>query len=340
MQAAILKKPYDLEIVDYPLSKLSEKELRIQVEACGLCGTDLHIYAGEAPASPPVILGHEYVGKIVEKGAQVFDFEIGDKVAVDPNIHCGFCSFCRKGEVHLCNTLKALGVNKHGGFAEFSVVPASQAYLLPKEFPGKWAAFAEPLSCCLRGIQRASINPGDSVTIVGGGTIGLLMLQLARLEGSAKTLLLEPIPEKRHIAKQLSADYVLNPNSGEGVLKQVNDITAGGADVVIECVGSREAAELSVKLAKRGGTVIIFGLAAKSSTLRISLHDLFHRELTIKGSLLNPFTFQTAVDLLVSKRIQVEPLNPVSVSLSNISALISKPRNSSVVKYQVLPNNC
>jgi L-iditol 2-dehydrogenase len=223
----------------------------------------------------------------------------------------------------------------NGGFAEYSIVPASQAYRLPRDFPAKVAAFAEPLSCCLRGIQQAAICMGNSVAIVGGGTIGLLMLQLARLNGAGQVLLIEPISAKREIARQLSADGVFDSTLVD-LEQQINDITGGGADIVIECVGSSEAAQLSMKLAKRGGCVILFGLADKTSTLSLNLQDIFHRELTIKSSLLNPFTFEPAVKLLVSQKIKVEPLHPESIKLPKILELFSQPRNNSTIKYQVM----
>ncbi len=337
MQAALFEKAFKLDLVNYPLNRMGEKDLRIRVETCGVCRTDLHIYSGEAPASPPVILGHEYVGAIVEIGSKVSGFQIDEKVAVDPNITCGYCSFCKKGKVNLCKNLVALGVNIDGGFAEYSVIPASQAYHLPEDFPAKRAAFAEPLSCCLRGIQQASIEMADSVAIVGGGTIGLLMLQLVRLSGAAKTILLEPITRKQEIAKQLSADFVLDSNQHD-VVDKLRDITEGGADVVIECVGSSKAAELAVKIAKRGGRVVLFGLAERNATIELNLQDLFFRELAIKSSLLNPFTFQRAVDLLISNKIRVEPLEPVSVELENIPQLFSRSWNSSITKYQIFPS--
>lgn len=339
MRAAIFRKPFTLELLNQPVPKPGAHEIRVQVQACGVCATDHHIYAGEAPASPPVILGHEYVGVVADVGSAVTELKIGDRVAVDPNIHCGECSFCRRGAVHLCANLQALGVNRNGGFAEYALVPISQAYPIPNDFRAKWAAFAEPLSCCVHGIQQAAIQLNDTVAIVGGGAIGLLMIQLARLNGAGKVLVIEPIAERRALAKQVRADDTFDPNSSS-ILKDIQEITAGGADVVIECVGSAAAAELALKLARRGGRVVIFGLADKQAKLSLSLQEVFHRELTIKTSLLNPFTFQTAVDLLVSGKIQVEPLNPVTIPLEKVHTIFTQPYGSrtSAVKYQIVPD--
>ncbi|MFQ5604165.1 MAG: zinc-dependent alcohol dehydrogenase family protein [bacterium] len=337
MQAVVFNKPFEMALTDYPLRNLQPQEICVQIEACGVCGTDHHIYAGEAPASPPVILGHEFVGRVVETGASVVDFKSDDHVAIDPNIPCRTCSFCRAGKIHLCTNLKALGVNLNGGFAEYAIVPAGQAYGLPDDFPAETAAFAEPLSCCLHGIQQAAINTGDAVAIVGGGTIGLLMLQLVRLAGAAMTLLMEPVAEKREIAAGLGADHVLDPAS-DALFEEVNEITNGGADVVIECAGNSKAVSCAVKLAKRGGRIVLFGLAGKSDCVNLNLQDFFHRELTLKGSLLNPFTFQTAIQLLTSNKISTEPLKVKPLELSQIADFFSQLKNSQILKYQIIPN--
>ena len=337
MLAAIFKEPFNLSVEDYPLSGLDEKELLIKVEVCGLCGTDFHIYKGESYSKPPVIPGHEFVGIVSDKGYDVFNFEIGDRVAVDPNIYCGECKFCREGKINYCENLKALGVSINGGFAEYSIAPSSQAYLLPKDFSFNSAAFIEPLSCCIRGMDKASIKHGENLVILGGGTIGLLMLQLAIISGAGKIIVIEPIAEKREMAYQLGADYVLDPDSSE-LLARVNDLTLGGADVVIECVGKMAAAELAINVARKGGRIILFGLAEKKDSINLNLHEFFLKELSVKSSLLNPFTFSRALNLIVNKKVQVEKLNPVLKNLTSLEKILSQPRDLSVIKYQITPN--
>ena len=337
MKAAIYKGPMNLVLEEYTLNTVDPDELIIKVGVCGLCGTDYHIFSGQAPASPPVIPGHEYAGVVVEKGPDVENFNIGDHVAVDPNIYCGKCYYCRTGKIQFCSNLKALGVTQNGGFAEYSIIPSSQAYLIPKEFPLSIASFAEPLSCCVHGIDQASIKHGQTVAIVGAGTIGLLMLQLSQIAGAGKTIVIEPFESKRKLAESIGADYCFDTKSSD-TLKNIYDITSGGVDVVIECAGSHDAAELALTLPRRGGTAIIFGLSEKVDSVNINLQDFFLRELTIKGSLLNPFTFSRSVELLVSGKIDVESLNPVHDTIDNLKKILSQPRNYSVTKYQITPN--
>ena len=338
MRAAVFKKPFVLDIQELPLIKPGEKELRIQVEVCGICATDGHIYEGEAPANPPVVLGHEFVGRIIEKGARTDSFEVGDRVAIDPNMNCGNCFYCRRGQVHLCENLHALGVTRNGGFAEFSLVPISQVYRIPENFPATIAAFAEPLSCCLHGIQRAEIKLNEHVVIVGGGTIGLLMLQLAQLGGASKVVVMEPVKEKRDVARKLSATYSFDPDKPDSV-QNCQDLIGGGADVVIECVGTAQAASLALQLVRRGGRVVLFGLADKNARLQLHLQEQFLREMTILWARLNPFTFQDAVDLLVAQKIVVEPFGPVPLSFSILASYFSQPADKSKIKYQFVQDH-
>jgi 2-desacetyl-2-hydroxyethyl bacteriochlorophyllide A dehydrogenase len=340
MLAALFNSPRNISLVDYPISRLEPDQLLVKVGACGVCGTDFHIYKGEAPAKAPVILGHEYTGEIVDAGKDVKNFSIGDRVAVNPNIHCGYCEYCKSGKINLCKNLRALGVTINGGLAEYSIVPISQAYHLPEDFPLSHAAFAEPLSCCIHGIEQANIKVGDKVAIIGAGTIGLLMIQLAILKGSSMIIVFDPLAEKRNLALGLNADYVFDP-SEENVIQKMNDLTSGGADVVIECAGNETAAQTSLNIIRKGGTIVLFGLANSEAYLKFNLQSFFHNELTIKSSLLNPYTFQTAVDLLVKEKIKVEPFNPHYFSFKDekIISIFNNKRDESIIKYMLIPND-
>ncbi|NUO83497.1 zinc-dependent alcohol dehydrogenase family protein [candidate division KSB1 bacterium] len=336
MKAAQFNQPRDLQIVDRPLRALNNDEVLVQIAACGVCGTDVHIFAGEAHARPPVILGHEFAGTIVEAGNQVRELRAGDHVAVDPNIACGGCYYCHRGQVNFCENLRALGVDIDGGFAEFVIAPAKQCYKLPENFPLEFGAFAEPLSCCLRGLERAVIQPGQSVAIVGAGNIGLLMLQLARIAGAGAIFVLDPLASKRAIATQLGAELVLDANHPAAV-QEIAEQAHGGCDVVIECVGKAEAAELALALTKRGSRVVLFGLAAPEAYARLNLQTAFLKELTILSSILNPFTFHRAVDLLAQGKIILAPFSLNRFPLEKIGEALESTRKSLAVKTLVLP---
>ena len=195
MKGAFFLGNREFEVRDMEKRPLAADEVRIRVMACGVCGTDVHIYhgeAGSAEVTPPVVLGHEYAGIVEEVGADVKGLAPGDHVAVDPNIYCGACTPCRDGKKQFCEHLQALGVTRDGGFAQYSAAPAAQCFKLAPELPFEAGAMAEPLACCLHGIDAAGIRPGSTVCVIGGGAIGLLMVQLARLSGAAKGILSEP----------------------------------------------------------------------------------------------------------------------------------------------------
>jgi len=259
MKAAQYERPHSLRVVTKDVRKPREDEVLVRVEACGVCGTDVHIMEGTSRSSPPVVLGHEYAGRVEETGKGILGFRPGQKVAIDPNIACGRCFYCRRGLVHLCSNLRALGVDIDGGMAEYCVVPVGQMYELPEEMSAELCAFIEPVSCAVHGIDRAGIRPGDTVAILGGGTIGLIMLQLARSAGASRTFVVEPLGHKRAIAEHLGADAVLNPAETD-IRSALFDVTGEGADVVLECAGRADTMELAVNLARRGGVVEFFGV--------------------------------------------------------------------------------
>ena len=340
MQALWFNGLNEIEVKELIIPKLQPDELLVHVDACGVCGTDFHIYKGEAPAKIPVVLGHEYTGIVLDKGSKTDILKVGDKIAINPNIHCGYCRFCREGKINLCSNLKALGVTLNGGMSQLSIVPVTQAHLLPNDFPFSKSVFAEPVSCCIHGINQADIIPGEKVIIIGAGTIGLIMLQLAQLRGASEVIVLDPLQFKRDMASALKADHVFDPFT-EKIEERIIELTSGGADTVIECVGNQIAAESAVKLTVKGGKVVIFGLANSSAVVKIYLQSFFHKELTMKSSILNPNTFQSAVDLIINKKINVEIFNPHPVQLKqdSVDNLFNSSDNKNIIKFMVTPNN-
>ncbi len=255
-----------------------------------------------------MVAGHEFAGVVEEVGPGVGSPRVGDHVAIDPNIPCGTCRPCRRGLIHLCRDLSAIGVTQDGGFATHCLVPARQAHRVSAEMPFSVAAMAEPVACCVHGIDRAQIRAGDVVLLIGAGTIGLILLQLALLQGAAAAIVSELAPEKRAAAERLGAARAVDPRA-ESLSDIVAEATEGsGADVVIECVGGRETAQQSVELAGEGATVLLFGVAPQAATIAVSPYRVYRREITITGSFTNPFAHSRALALLSSGRVKVEHL--------------------------------
>ncbi|MCK4689920.1 MAG: zinc-dependent alcohol dehydrogenase family protein, partial [Candidatus Marinimicrobia bacterium] len=311
----------EIKLIQKTTRKIQTDEVLLKVSVCGICGTDIKILAGKSHASPPVILGHEFCGVIEECGKNISTLSEGDFVSVDPNIYCGHCQFCRKGKINLCENLIALGVDIDGGFAEYCVVPAKQCYKLPAEMPLVNAAMLEPLSCALYGNKIAKIIPGDSVLIIGSGMIGIIMVMLAKLSGAARVIVIDKNEKRLCYAKNSGADYVF-ANSDKNMEESITDLLNGGADIVIECVGSVATCELAIRLVKNGGKVIIFGVTPVNQKMTISPYEIYKRDLSIRGSFLNPHTFFSAVELIASKKLNFEGLDIAKFPLGEINNAI------------------
>jgi len=309
MKAAVLTRPQELKIEERAQSQVGPDDILIRVHTCGVCGTDSRLFHGEHTVTFPVVPGHEFSGTIEELGVQVRHLKVGDPVTIDPNIVCRVCTFCRRGDIQLCERLTAIGVNRDGGFAEYCLAPAEQAYRLPDGLALEAGAFAEPLACCLHGLDRARFSPGAKVLIVGGGSIGQLMLQLVRRGGASTVAVSEPNGYRRQMAVDLGADMAVDP-SGPDAAAALRDATDGGADLTIECAGHEKAVEQAVQAARRGGVVLLFGVSGPEAQARIRPYDIFLRELTLVGSFINPFTHQRAIQALAAG--QVDPCRIVS----------------------------
>jgi L-iditol 2-dehydrogenase len=339
MKAALFEKPHSLRVIDKPLRQLREGELLVKVEACGICGTDVHIVEGTSRSTPPVVLGHEYAGIVDDAGkvsAVSPALQEGARVAVDPNIACGTCYYCRRGLIHLCRNLRALGVDIDGGMAEYCIVPAQQAYVLPGDMSPEVSAFVEPLSCAIHGIDRANIRAGDVVIILGGGTIGLLMLQLAKNAGASAVIIVEPLAEKRTIASHLGAAVTIDPGA-EKIRDAILDRVPEGADVVIECVGKTATMELAVQLARRGGTVEFFGVSPLGATIPIEPNLVYFKELTIVGSYVNPHTFDRSIALLKSGTVDISLFVIHSFPLAGVEEALRYQKDGKTLKSIVRP---
>lgn len=294
-----------LELINVPRPEVGAQDLLLRVAAGGICGTDPHILHGIYPASFPIIPGHEYAGVVETVGAEVEGFRPGDHVAVDPNIVCNACYFCRRGKSHLCKNLVALGVTIPGGFAEYSWVPAQQAYLLPPEYPLSHAALAEPLACCLRGMDLARVTSGDRVVIFGAGPMGTIMLQLARLQGASHVIVVDPQDGRRERISRMGSNWVLDPTR-ERVVEAIRSEFPDGIEVVFDCSGNIDAIRQAVQIVMRGGTVMLYGVCAKQNNLELNPFWVNDNEITIRGSYNNPYTHSRAIDLLISGRIDAE----------------------------------
>lgn len=324
-------------VADLPTPHAGPGELVLRNQVCGVCGTDVHIYHGEpgsADVNPPVVLGHEYSGEVVEVGEGVTGFAVGDHVTVDPNIYCGHCAYCQNGKKQLCPSMEAIGVTRDGGFAQYSRIPASQAFKLEPTVPWEAAAMAEPLACCLHGIDLAGIQVGDKVCVVGGGAIGLLMVQLAKLSGASQIVLSEPNEKRRQVGLQLGANAALDPTRPDAQ-EAFAQVLGGGANVVIECVGNVPAVKSAFQFAGKGATVLLFSVPKVDATFDLPLFDVYKKELTIKGSFVNPDTHDRAVRLINSGKVDFSSIITHRFTLDQLPEAIAMQMSSESIKVVV-----
>lgn len=302
-------------------------ELRVAVEASGICGTDVHIVSGEYPlAHTGVTLGHEYAGSVVEVGPDVEAFSVGDRVVMDPNIPCRVCTYCHNSRPHLCLNPQGLGVSRNGGLAEYSVVPVGQAYKVPDELSSEAAALTEPLACALHAVDLSDVRPGVDALVLGAGPIGLLCADLLVTAGAASVLVSEPNPGRRERVREVGAEPI-DPES----------ISEAQADVVMECVGIVQTMKAAVGAARPGATVMWVGVAGPDTEVAVKPYDVFRKELTIRGSYTNPYVMERSLALLASGRINWETVITHRYSLDDFDQAWEAHREGAGLKVSVQP---
>lgn len=339
MKGAVFYGKHDLRVEETDMPKVGPEDVLIQVKACGVCGTDVHIYEGDkgaADVTPPTILGHEFSGVVAEAGAEVTNYKVGDRVCIDPNCYCGKCDFCRNGIAHFCTDMIGYGTTVNGGFAEYCSVNQRQVYKLGDNTSFEQGAMTEPVACCLHGVDMCNIKPGSSVVVIGGGMIGLLMLQLAKLAGAARIALLEPVESKRQVAKELGADICIDPIK-EDIKKALKAAGMEWVNTVIECVGRTSTIEQAIDIVGNKGTVMMFGLTKPDDTVAVKPFQIFQKEIELKASFINPYTQARALELIDAGKLDVSSMVYAVESLEKLPLILSDPELRANGKYIISP---
>lgn len=329
MKAAIWYRRKDIRVESVPEPTAPQKgEVIIKVLWCGICGTDLHEYE-EGPISipvgkphpltgkkAPVILGHEMIGEVVNRGIEVTNCKIGDRVVLYPVISCHDCFWCRRGKSHFCEKVAFVGRSWDGVFAEVVKVPSEICYVFPSNLPTEEGPLVEPLAAAVRAIKRAQIRKGESLLIIGAGTIGLCSLQAALALGVNPVFVLEKSAFKRKLALRMGATEAIDPE-GVGFAEEIRKLCEGaGSDHVLECAGGNKTACLAVQLVRKGGKVTLMGVSGKPCSLNCT--DLVYSEKEIKGSMGGGGEFENTIEMLKEKKFYLSPLITKKISLSNI----------------------
>jgi 2-desacetyl-2-hydroxyethyl bacteriochlorophyllide A dehydrogenase len=331
MKAVVIEEPNRVAVKQIADPAPLPGEAVVKVEACGICGTDIHVLRGEfAPTRYPIVPGHEFCGEVVAIGGDVSNVKVGDFVAVDPSLFCGRCRQCRAGRFNLCENWNAIGVGSaNGASAEFVAVPSANAFQLPADLPRHWGALVEPLSCAVHGLDMVDIRVAEDYLIYGAGTMGLLLAQLAKDSGASRVDMVERNPKRHDLAKRLAADRIA-VSADELERPQ-------GWDVVIDATGVVPAIEDGIRRVARGGTFLMFGVANADATATFSPFRIYNDEIKIVGSMAVLHSFERALALLAKGVIDAEAMITNRFKLDDYLGAIDTFLAGSGLKVQVGP---
>jgi threonine dehydrogenase-like Zn-dependent dehydrogenase len=351
MKAAVLTGVKKIELQEKDLTPLRPNEVLVKVKAVGVCGSDIAYYQrGQADVPPPIILGHEFTGEVVELGSMAKDLgsvKVGERVVAEPVQACGVCQPCKNASPNLCVKPTVLGVNVDGGFAEYCKVQYNYIHTLPRNVSYEEGAFTEPLACALYGVGKMRIQPGDFCVVVGPGPIGLMMLQYVKASGAGKVALIGTRDYRLKLGGKLGADYLLNTRErgskyfAENPVEKVKEWSGGGADAVIVATGNIEANELGIAVAGVKSRVVFFGGAGygPEEQAKINLWQGTLRDMEIHYSWLSPYTFPKAIKAISQGLVKVKPLITHTFNLNKTGEAIEtvEQRKGNPLKVQVKP---
>ena len=328
MRAGFYMGDYTYEVKDIPEPEPTGDEVKIRVAWCGLCGTDVHKFQGKNGSSvviPPVILGHECSGTVVAVGPDCKHFKPGDRVACDPNWSCGSCSWCQRGLPQFCEQRH----NVSRAFVDYVCPPESNVYAIPDSLDLEDAAFTEPLSCAIHGVDLINIVSGRTVAIFGFGSIGSLMLQLVQLSGAGRIIVIEREEGKRELALKMGATLAVSDAEIDEIAAREN------IDYVIECIGLTATMEQSIRIAGKGAKVMLFGLGDPDKPVSFNQYEAFTKELSLYTSYLNPHTADRAVSLLGSGGFDTRSMISAELDLEDVGEELATQRYSRQGKVMV-----
>jgi L-iditol 2-dehydrogenase len=312
LKALVYTEPYHLEYSEFPDPAAGDDDVLIRVKACGICGSDVQGFTGKTGRRiPPLIMGHEAAGTVEDAGRSVKDFRKGERVCFDSTVYCNTCEACRQGRYNRCESRQVLGVSvpafkRHGAFAEYVAVPSWIVSKIPANLSFIHAALLEPASIGTHAANRAPISNDDTVVVIGAGTIGLFILQAARLRGAAKVIAVDINEFRLDMAKSLGADKLINPLKSDLSEAVLQETEGKGANVTLEAVGYAKTFADAVSITRMGGHVVAVGNLEKKA--EFDLQQLIAKEHTFTGSYASSGEFRDCIELVASGKINVGPL--------------------------------
>jgi D-arabinitol dehydrogenase (NADP+) len=341
MKAIVYDAPGSFTLADIPTPVPGERDVLLRVLVAGVCGTDLHLHDGEFGPTYPLIPGHEIVGEIVELGSGIdapgLGLSVGDRVTFDNTAACGHCDECRRARPAFCRHLLAQGVNAPGGFAEYVVASADRCFVV-NDLDPEVAVFAEPTACVVHGLDVLALTPGADVLLFGAGPTGLLLAQLLRASGAGRVTVAAPTAAKLDLASRQGADRVMQVARGSDSTADLLALTGGvGFDVVIDATGAVPVLSHAIELTRTGGTVFVYGMTSETAELPILPYEVFRRELTIKGSFAQQFSFDRALAALRVGRIDTTDMITHRFGLEDYADALAAVADSRCIKAVIRP---
>jgi 2-desacetyl-2-hydroxyethyl bacteriochlorophyllide A dehydrogenase len=334
MRAVVIEQPGDVRVDDVPEPEPGPGDVVVQVGACGICGTDIHIIDGEFPPTTyPIVPGHEFGGEVVAVGSEVVGFKVGDRVGVDPTLNCGACYFCQRGQGNLCERWNAVGVGAHpGGFAERVAVPERTVYPIPESMSFAEAALIEPISCVVRGFHRLQPQVGETYLIYGAGPMGLLNAQLARYNGASLVALIDINRGRLERARRDFGFEVVGTS-----LDEVRPHAPRGFDNVIEATGVTKVAERAIDAVIRRGKLLLFGVCPPGETAAYDAFKIYNEEITILGSMAVLNSYGPAVQVLAGGAVDGRCMVSHTLGLEQFPEAVELVRKGAGLKVQIAP---
>jgi len=337
MKAAVFEGQGKLAVKEVPVPQVEKpNQVLLEVEIAGICGTDLHILEVPPghPATPGAILGHEYVGRVLEVGDEVRSVQPDDRVVVAPNLACEICGPCREGRPNQCEHFTTLGIYLDGGFARYNVAPERALFKIPETLPAEEAVFTELLSCVVGGTEKVRLQPGETVAILGSGPVGLMFALVFKAAGAGKIIMTDVAPYRLEYAARIGADVVVDVRTANPVDATYEATNGRGVDVVVDAVGSL--LPQAIEQAAVGGKIVLFGMNQQAVS-QVRQYDITRKELSIAGTFIGINTFPTAIRMLESGAIKPSVLITHRLPLERIHEGIDALRAGQGIKAVVLP---
>jgi len=339
MKGQVYLGKFELKLMDLDVPEPGPDEVLIKVAGCGVCGTDYHIYSGEVPfAKPPVVIGHEITGKVHMTGSNVDDLVEGQTVCLDPVIPCMRCHYCGIGRFNLCEDYRVMGYHMTGGFAEYTVAPRKQVYPISEGVGVKGGILAEPVACVINGFNRLGLLPGGRVLIMGAGPMGLIWTQILRSTPSVEIVQIDLVKMRTEASEDLGADRAIcaQKDEFEPILREEYP---EGFEYVIDVTGDPDAVAMGIRLTRKGGTMMIFGVCPEGSTMQVDPYEVYLKEMKIIGSKMPPFSLGRAVRLIESGRIDYDRIVSHLMPLEKLPEALDLFVNGKgkVLKMAILP---